>query len=55
MKQGLEATCLDFGKDHIAAGAMIRKEVKIVDGIDKEYAKKVVKVLKDSGLKIQAQ
>ena len=34
MKQGLEASCLDFGKDHAAAGAMIRKEVKIIDGID---------------------
>ncbi len=54
MKQGLEASCLDFGKDHVAAGAMIRKEIKIVDGIDKELAKKVVKVIKDSGLKVQA-
>ena len=54
MKQGLEASCLDFGKDHIAAGAMIRKEVKVVNGIDKESAKKVVKIIKDSGLKVQA-
>lgn len=54
MKQGIEASCLDFGKDHIAAGAMIRKEVKIIDGIDKEQAKKVVKLIKDSALKVQA-
>ncbi len=54
MKQGLEASCLDFGKEHAAAGAMIRKEVKIIDGIEKEAAKKVVKAIKDSGLKVQA-
>ena len=54
MKQGLEASCLDFGKDHYASGAMIRKEVKIKDGIEKELAKKIVKVIKDSSLKVQA-
>lgn len=54
MKQGLDATCLDFGKEFTAAGSMIRKEVKIIDGIEKEYAKKVVKAIKDSGLKVQA-
>jgi cyclic-di-GMP-binding protein len=53
IKQGLEATCLDFGKDHQAAGNMIRKEVKVVNGIDKETAKKIVKIIKDSGLKVQ--
>ena len=54
MKQGLEPGCLDFGKDHYASGSMIRKEVKIKDGIDKESAKKIVKIIKDSGLKVQA-
>ena len=54
MKQGLEPSCLDFGKDHYASGSMIRKEVKVKDGIDKETAKKVVKIIKDSGLKVQA-
>jgi len=54
MKQGLDATCLDFGKEFTATGSMIRKEVKIIDGIEKEYAKKVVKAIKDSGLKVQA-
>jgi uncharacterized protein YajQ (UPF0234 family) len=54
MKQGLEPACLDFGKDHYASGSMIRKEVKVKDGIDKETAKKIVKLVKDSGLKVQA-
>jgi len=54
MKQGLDPTCLDFGKEHQASGSMLRKEVKIVNGIEKEIAKKIVKIIKDSGLKVQA-
>jgi cyclic-di-GMP-binding protein len=54
MKQGLDPAALDFGKEHYASGAMIRKEVKIKDGIEKELAKKIVKVIKDSGLRVQA-
>ena len=54
MKQGLEASCLDFGKEHVAAGSMLRKEVKIINGIEKEIAKKIVKAIKDNGLKVQA-
>ena len=33
---------------------MIRKEIKIKEGIDKEAAKKIVKKIKDSNLKVQA-
>lgn len=54
MKQGVDAACLDFGKDRYASGNMIRKDVKIKDGIDKETAKKIVKVIKETGLKVQA-
>ena len=54
IKQGLDAKCLDFGKDVYAAGNMIKKEVKVKQGIDKETAKKVVKHIKDSKLKVEA-
>lgn len=54
MKQGLDARGLDFGKEHYASGNMIRKEVAVRKGIDKEAAKKIVKFIKDSGLKVQA-
>ncbi|MFN8154481.1 MAG: YajQ family cyclic di-GMP-binding protein [Bacteroidia bacterium] len=53
MKQGLDAKALDFGKEHYASGNMIRKEVSVKKGIDKETAKKIVKFIKDSGLKVQ--
>lgn len=54
MKQGIDPACLDFGKEHYASGNMIRKDVKIKKGIDKETAKKIVKIIKDSGKKVQA-
>ena len=54
MKQGIDPACLDFGKEHYASGNMIRKDVKIKKGVDKETAKKLVKIIKDSGKKVQA-
>lgn len=54
VKQHLDANCLDFGDEHYASGNMIRKDIKVREGIDKELAKKIVKAIKDSGLKVQA-
>lgn len=54
VKQNLDPKSMDMGKEHYASGNMIRKEVKIKEGIDKEAAKKIVKKIKDSGLKVQA-
>ncbi len=54
MKQQLDPKSLDFEKNQIASGNMIRKEVKIKEGIDKETAKKIIAKIKDSKLKVQA-
>jgi len=54
VKQQLDPKCMDMGKEQYASGNMIRKEIKIKQGIDKETAKNVVKKIKDSGLKVQA-
>jgi uncharacterized protein YajQ (UPF0234 family) len=54
MKQGLEASSLDYGKEHYASGNMIKKDIKVKEGVDKETAKKLVKLIKESGLKVQA-
>lgn len=53
MRQGLEANCFDMTKDHSASGKYIRKTVPVKNGIDREMAKKIVKLIKDSGLKVQ--
>jgi len=54
IKQHLNPLCLDFGKEHTASGMMIRKEIKVREGIDKDVARKIVKDIKDSKLKVQA-
>lgn len=56
VKQQLDPKALDleFGKEQAASGNMIRKEIKVKQGIDQETAKKIVKKIKDSGLKVQA-
>ena len=54
IKQSLDPQSLDFGKELYASGNMVKKEIKVKEGIDKETAKKVVKVIKDSGKKVQA-
>src|ERR1700712_1721785 len=54
VKQSLDPNALDFGKEQYASGSMLRKEIQVKEGIDKEAAKKIVKKIKDSGLKVQA-
>lgn len=55
IKQKLDPLSLDFGKEQYASGNMIKKDIKIKEGIDKETAKKIVKAIKDAGLKVQPQ
>ncbi len=54
VKQGIDPNSLDFGKEQYASGNMIRKEISIKEGIDREAAKKIVAKIKASGLKVQA-
>lgn len=55
IKQKLDPKCLDEGKDHYASGNMIRKDLKVKEGIDKDAARKINKDIKDSKLKVQSQ
>jgi uncharacterized protein YajQ (UPF0234 family) len=54
VKQQLDPKAMDLGKEIAASGNMIRKEIKIKQGLDQDTAKKIVKKIKDSGLKVQA-
>jgi cyclic-di-GMP-binding protein len=54
VKQHLDPKLLDLSKEHYASGSLIRKDLSIKEGIDKEIAKKIVKDIKDTGLKVQA-
>lgn len=53
MKQGLESNAFDFSKEASPSGKYIRKAIPVKNGIDKDMAKKIVKLIKDSGLKVQ--
>ncbi|MEO5910304.1 MAG: YajQ family cyclic di-GMP-binding protein [Pelobium sp.] len=55
VKQHLDPKALDFEKPFYSiTGNMIRKDIKVKEGLDKEVAKKIVKKIKDAGLKVQA-
>jgi cyclic-di-GMP-binding protein len=54
MRQGLDANCFDFSKEHYPSGKIIRKEIIVKNGLAQEDAKKVIKLIKESGLKVQA-
>lgn len=55
IKQHLNPLCLDFGKEQFASGMMIKKDIKVKEGVDKDVARKIIKDIKDSKLKVQAQ
>jgi uncharacterized protein YajQ (UPF0234 family) len=54
-KQHLDPSCLDVGKDIYASGNMVKKDIRVKEGIDKDTARKIIKDIKDSNLKVQAQ
>ena len=54
MKQGLAAEIYDLEKEAYQSGKVVKKEVPVRNGIKQEDAKKIVKLIKDSGLKVQA-
>lgn len=54
MRQGLESNAFDLSKDFNPSGKYIRKAIPVKNGIDKEVSKKLVKLIKDSGIKVQA-
>lgn len=54
MKQGLAAEVYDLSKDAYVSGKVTKKEVPVRNGIKQDDAKKIVKLIKDTGLKVQA-
>lgn len=54
MKQGLAAEIYDLSKEPFQSGKVMKKEIPVRNGIKQEDAKKIVKLIKDSNLKVQA-
>ncbi|MGZ8095496.1 MAG: YajQ family cyclic di-GMP-binding protein [Methylosarcina sp.] len=52
-KRGVDIACLDIS-DPKASGKIVRQEITLKQGIDSLLAKKIVKLIKDKKLKVQA-
>jgi uncharacterized protein YajQ (UPF0234 family) len=55
VKRGIPLKALTYGTLEQASGGTVRQTITLQNGIDKENGKLVVKMIKDSKLKVQAQ
>ncbi len=53
MKQGLAAEVYDLSKEGYQSGKVWKQQLPIRNGLKQEDSKKIVKLIKDSGLKVQ--
>ncbi len=53
-KQGIAPEAFDLSKEGSQSGKAWKKEVQVRNGLKQEDAKKIVKLIKDTGLKVQA-
>ncbi|WP_281646149.1 YajQ family cyclic di-GMP-binding protein [Parendozoicomonas sp. Alg238-R29] len=53
VKRGIDIKCMEV-KDHYGSGKQVKQEAVVKQGIDKDQSKKIVKLIKDSKLKVQA-
>ena len=54
-RRGIDIKAIKFEKIEEAGGRMLRQKVLLVQGIEKEKAKDIIKAIKDSKLKVQPQ
>jgi uncharacterized protein YajQ (UPF0234 family) len=53
-KQGIAPEAFDRSKEGVQSGKVWKQEVQVRNGLKQEDAKKIVKQIKDEGLKVQA-
>lgn len=54
VKRGINLKALQYGKIEPSAKDTVRQRVNLVQGVDKELAKVITKIVKESKLKVQA-
>jgi len=54
-RRGVDIKSLKFGKAIEAGGMLLKQQVEIQQGVDRDTAKKIMKAIKDAKLKVQAQ
>jgi len=55
VKRNVPIKNLDYGVIEAALGGRARQKIKVIQGIETEKAREVVKLIKASGIKVQAQ
>lgn len=53
IKQGIDANAFDLSKEPQPSGKTFKKDVPVRNGLKQDDAKKIVKFIKDKGLKVQ--
>ena len=53
-KRGVDVKCLELGSVEKVSGNKVKRSVTVKTGVETELAKKIVKCIKDSKLKVQA-
>lgn len=53
-RRKVDSKAFDFGKPEKATGNSVRQSVKIKQGVERDNAQKIVKVIKEAKLKVQA-
>jgi cyclic-di-GMP-binding protein len=53
-KRGVDIRCLELEKPEEIGGNKMKQLVKVREGVEQELAKKIVKLVKDSKMKVQA-
>ena len=52
-KRGIDVRCLELEKIETIGGGKVKQIVKVREGVDQELGKKIVKLIKDSKMKVQ--
>ncbi len=55
VRRNVSPKCFNYGKEEPASGGAVRVKAGIVQGISKEKGKEIVKLIKETKLKVQAQ
>jgi uncharacterized protein YajQ (UPF0234 family) len=55
IKRGVPIKSLEYGPVEASSGGTVRQVIRIRIGIDKDSAKQIIKMIKDTKLKVQAQ
>lgn len=54
IKRKVSPKCMEYGDVEPTSKGAVKMEIKLKEGIDHDMAKRIVKLIKDKGLKVQA-